>query len=270
MGDKEIMTIALALLGLLAADPAPPPAAAAVTDDEVWALARKVDTLGAYRTYMVRFLRGAHTRQAIDAFERLSRPAINMHPVALAPVPKPKPPPDPKLAACAALLTDQSLHRVDSDEARAYLAARLDNRPVDFRAYLEHFPNGTCSTAATEALNVCAAHRFESIPGLGPLGPHRFLQTFIAAADYPPAALRAGEQGRVAAAWEVAEDGIPESCRIVQSSGSAALDEATCRIVVTRLVYDPARDASGTPVRSSDRMTVTWVLPPVAPPRRPL
>lgn len=49
-----------------------------------------------------------------------------------------------------------------------------------------------------------------------------------ASAEYPPIALRNGEQGRVGYQLDVDASGQVTGCRITTSSGSASLDAATC------------------------------------------
>ncbi len=79
--------------------------------------------------------------------------------------------------------------------------------------------------------------------------------------DYPPA--RAGRaQGRVGFALGIGPDGRVRDCRITASSGSAALDGATCRILRARARYRPARDAAGNPLPDSDSGAFDWALPP--------
>jgi len=79
--------------------------------------------------------------------------------------------------------------------------------------------------------------------------------------DYPPEAIRRGEQGITAFTLEVDEAGRVSACRVTRSSGSALLDEATCRLASVRARFAPARDRRGraVPDRISSRMR--WVLP---------
>jgi len=79
--------------------------------------------------------------------------------------------------------------------------------------------------------------------------------------DYPPAARRAREQGTAAFRVIVGPDGRISDCFITRSSGSAALDEATCAVMYLRARYRPARDADGNPTIDVDSSTVRWVLP---------
>ncbi|MEG3143826.1 energy transducer TonB [Sphingomonas sp. RT2P30] len=78
---------------------------------------------------------------------------------------------------------------------------------------------------------------------------------------YPPAAVRAGEQGRTVARVLVDEHGSPSACHVEASSGSVELDTATCRIARARLHFVPAHDAQNNPLASSYLLPVRWVLP---------
>lgn len=87
------------------------------------------------------------------------------------------------------------------------------------------------------------------------------LSTYISGRDYPPEAVRRREQGPVEFELTVAPDGRPSGCRILASSGGAALDVATCRIMRQRPRFAPARDAAGRPTTDTVRSRVVWVLP---------
>ena len=45
------------------------------------------------------------------------------------------------------------------------------------------------------------------------------------------------------------------------SSGSTALDNATCNIIRRRARYTPAQDQAGNPVAGSDSTRIRWELP---------
>lgn len=79
--------------------------------------------------------------------------------------------------------------------------------------------------------------------------------------DYPRAALRAREQGTAAFRVIVGPDGRILDCFISRSSGSAALDEATCHVMYLRAPYRPASDGNGNPTIDIDSSTVRWMLP---------
>lgn len=84
---------------------------------------------------------------------------------------------------------------------------------------------------------------------------------WISTDDYPPSALRAGEEGVVGIALAVGADGRIQSCAVTASSGHAALDQATCRLYQRRARFAPARDDAGTPVAGMFKDRVRWRLP---------
>ena len=79
--------------------------------------------------------------------------------------------------------------------------------------------------------------------------------------DYPAAALRNEEEGTVRFQLVIGPDGRVSRCEVTASSGSAALDSASCRILTARARYRPARDPQGSPIAGSDSGRVTWRLP---------
>ena len=120
-----------------------------------------------------------------------------------------------------------------------------------------------------EGIAICRASG--SGPGTGlptaagaaqPARPLANLGSYLSPDDYPAAAMRNNEQGRVAFSLDVGADGRVTACRVRQSSGSAALDSATCRIMRSRARFAPARDAQGVPTTGSADAAVTWALPP--------
>jgi periplasmic protein TonB len=69
--------------------------------------------------------------------------------------------------------------------------------------------------------------------------------------DYPEAARRRDETGTVRARLDISANGSVTGCSIVASSGSAALDSATCRVLKARAHFAPAKDSSGQAVNDS-------------------
>lgn len=63
--------------------------------------------------------------------------------------------------------------------------------------------------------------------------------------DYPRAAYAAGIGGTVSIRFIVGVNGRVTACRVTHSSGYANLDDATCRLIMERQRYRPARDGSG-------------------------
>ena len=85
--------------------------------------------------------------------------------------------------------------------------------------------------------------------------------------DYPKAALRQEQEGRVLVSYTVTAMGRAKECRIMRSSGHPALDEASCRIVDTRYVLEPARDEDGRAVPLLVSQWIVWEMePPETPP----
>lgn len=86
-------------------------------------------------------------------------------------------------------------------------------------------------------------------------------QSWVSTDNYPPSALRAGEQGTVAMTWDINAQGRVENCQVTTSSGSDALDRASCAAITRRGRYSPAMDSSGTPIRSTGSTRIGWRIP---------
>lgn len=80
----------------------------------------------------------------------------------------------------------------------------------------------------------------------------------IKPSDYPDAAYEAHAGGTVFVRLVVGADGRVSRCDIDESSGRADLDSATCRIILERYRYRPARDAEGNPVQEVVHMAQVW------------
>jgi protein TonB len=87
------------------------------------------------------------------------------------------------------------------------------------------------------------------------------LPSLFSDADYPPSAMRAEEQGTTGFRLDVGTDGRVTNCTITSSSGSNALDTATCRILKSRARFTPARDSTGSPTHDATSGRIRWVLP---------
>ena len=92
------------------------------------------------------------------------------------------------------------------------------------------------------------------------LSPSNNPATWFTDSDYPPAAKRANEQGAVRFEVTVGPDGKPESCRILESSNSQALDDKTCELVMERATFQPELDADGKAIRGTYSVRTRWVL----------
>ena len=103
-------------------------------------------------------------------------------------------------------------------------------------------------------------------PPLRPLKAKTALSALISIDfDYPAAAIRAGEQGDVGFRLDVGPNGRVARCTITESSGSAILDSATCRMLTSRARFTPATDASATPIEASMTGSIRWRLSAVTP-----
>lgn len=100
-----------------------------------------------------------------------------------------------------------------------------------------------------------------------PARPLATLPTLFTDADYPAAALRNHEQGPVGFRLEVGPDGRPSACSVASSSGSQALDSTTCRLLMERARFRPARDAEGRATSDSITGRIVWRLGEEVPPR---
>ena len=79
--------------------------------------------------------------------------------------------------------------------------------------------------------------------------------------DYPARSLRDEEDGVTGFRVEISADGRVSSCMVISSSGSAALDAATCSNVTRRARFEPALDYGGNPIISYYSNRVSWRIP---------
>lgn len=99
--------------------------------------------------------------------------------------------------------------------------------------------------------------------------PRTNLASYVSNDDYPASALRAGEEGRTSFRLTVGPSGRVLDCAVTISSGSLALDNATCRIMRSRARFTPARDASGSPITGTAESSINWRIVDPAPPPTP-
>jgi len=95
--------------------------------------------------------------------------------------------------------------------------------------------------------------------GGGGIGP-RQIKGHIRSSDYPRGAVEAGASGIVSVRYTVAIDGRVSRCVVTHSSGSADLDDTTCRLIQQRFVFRPARDAYGQPVQADIVEDHEWIM----------
>lgn len=80
----------------------------------------------------------------------------------------------------------------------------------------------------------------------------------ISSDDYPAQALDRGEEGAVGILIKVDASGAVSDCIVQSSSGSAALDAQTCRLIWLRAKFLPARDRAGRPVAGEYPVRIKW------------
>jgi protein TonB len=119
--------------------------------------------------------------------------------------------------------------------------------------------------ALTGALVASAATAFNDAQPAAPARPKHNLANLLSDEDYPAAARAAGEEGMVEFTLDVAANGRVAACAVTRSSGSAALDSATCRLLKARARFTPASDAAGAPVSATVAGRIGWRLPQAPP-----
>ncbi|MBV9932397.1 MAG: TonB family protein [Alphaproteobacteria bacterium] len=105
--------------------------------------------------------------------------------------------------------------------------------------------------------------------GRGRGKPPKHLHGRITNDDYPPAAKAAGAQGGLWVRYTVLTSGRATNCRILRSSGTASLDQTTCRLIVERFVFRPAKDERGQPVQADLVEEHEWIMDEKNPPPEP-
>lgn len=104
-------------------------------------------------------------------------------------------------------------------------------------------------------------------PGYSPDGhphppiPREDPQIWISLNDYPSISLQEKEEGRVAVRLLITPYGFIRECKIAESSGFPALDEATCRHFSYRGLFYPAVNSADQAVEGSYLQPVIWTIP---------
>lgn len=90
--------------------------------------------------------------------------------------------------------------------------------------------------------------------------PPKPARGFSGPTTYPSEALRRNERGKVEFELDIDVLGGVKSCRIIRTSGSSSLDNATCTWM-SRQPFEPARDASGKAVPGVYSNSINWTIP---------
>ena len=80
----------------------------------------------------------------------------------------------------------------------------------------------------------------------------------MTSADYRAAHLPRGATATVRVGFRIEIDGTVDGCSVIQPSGFAAVDEATCRLIEERFRFRPALDSSARPIAWTIRTDYTW------------
>lgn len=89
------------------------------------------------------------------------------------------------------------------------------------------------------------------------------LATYVTHDDYPAEAIRHAEEGTTAFRLDIGPDGRVTRCTITASNGSAVLDQTTCRLMLSRPRFTPARNERERPTTDSMNARIRWVLPQI-------
>ena len=84
--------------------------------------------------------------------------------------------------------------------------------------------------------------------------------------DYPKAVREAHISGTTETLVSVSANGRPTACRVTRTSGSRELDSTTCRLIMQRFKFKPARNAAGQAIDSKIEYEQEWDAPPPPPP----
>lgn len=118
-------------------------------------------------------------------------------------------------------------------------------------------------------LALCGALLLAALPTAGvgqemtmtPASPQGNVASWFPQDIYPPEAKRNGQQGRVVVQLAVDKSGAATACKIIESSGSSALDARTCELALANARFNPAKDANGKPVETTFTLPgVRWAL----------
>lgn len=85
--------------------------------------------------------------------------------------------------------------------------------------------------------------------------------TWVTPADYPKEALDERAEGTSSFSLTISANGKVKSCSITGSSGFAALDEQTCRLLIAKGSFRPALDENGKQVEGEWRNAILWTIP---------
>jgi protein TonB len=88
-------------------------------------------------------------------------------------------------------------------------------------------------------------------------------ENWITLKDYPESVIRPDPypEGRVEFTLTVTVEGKASACKITKSSGYERLDEVTCKHLMRRARFEPAKNADGEAIEGSHASFVDWRVP---------
>jgi protein TonB len=175
---------------------------------------------------------------------------IDVYPVKVVPPPPPKPLPRPEVQLPQRQVIDLPKPIVD-----------LPPKPV---LAIDTTPTPPVTHNATPTDVLIRPTVTDVVPEPKKVEPARAranLGSYVSDADYPAEAIRREEQGVTRFQLTVSADGRVSDCAVTGSSGSTALDSATCRLMKSRARFAPARDSDGHPTTDTVANAIKWVLP---------
>lgn len=159
------------------------------------------------------------------------------------------------IALLLPLLSPVQVIRQGADTLRTTISAFRERPATVSRDPISRQPS--VDRAGAPALGAPAA----PLAGQRAATPALGAPAWITSDDYPAEALRNNWQGRTSISWTIDETGRATDCIVLESSGHAVLDEASCRLVLNRARYIPALDEQGRPAPSRDYRRIVWRLP---------
>ena len=94
-----------------------------------------------------------------------------------------------------------------------------------------------------------------------PLTTNQIANADFIASHYPPAARKAGAQGKVGFMVTIEPDGSLATCEVTRQSGHSSLDHATCDLILRHARFQLVRDSEGRAVRAVRLGHIDWKLP---------
>jgi len=93
------------------------------------------------------------------------------------------------------------------------------------------------------------------------LTPRGSPQSWVTNDDYPPSALRAGQEGTTRYRLTIDASGRVTGCQVTASSGTSTLDSAVCSLLTRRARFNPGTDSAGNKTGGIFSGSFRWVVP---------